>query len=139
MNRNVKITIHTIQTRDGQKNEIKLTQEGQYFKKGEHHYVLYDEAVEDSSEIIKNRMKFSDNFMEVTKKGALSSEMHFETGQNYPAEYRTPFGTMQLAMSTSNYYLNCTDEHHITIGVNYDLEADGSLIANCRMQIQIEG
>lgn len=137
MNRDVKITIQTIQIQDGQSNEMKFKEQGQYFLKGDHHYVLYEEKVEGSAEAIHNRIKFSEKFMQVTKKGALSSDMYFEMNKNYSTEYKTPFGKMDMEIHTHDYYMKSTGEGGITIGVNYDLNAQYGLLANCQMQIII--
>lgn len=138
MDKEVKITITTTQIQDGEAHNMKFEQDGQYFAKGEHHYILYEEPVENSKEVIKNRIKFAENFMEVCKKGPLTSTMYFETGKNYPAEYQTPFGKMMLAMHTHDYYVKTIEEKTITIGVRYDLSVDGGHLADCQMQIRID-
>lgn len=138
MDKEVKITITTTQIQDGEAHNMKFEQEGQYFEKGGHYYILYEESVENSKEVIKNRIKFAEHFMEVCKKGPLTSTMYFETGKNYPAEYHTPFGKMMLAMHTHDYYVQ-KKEKKITISVRYDLSVDDGHPAECQMQIRIDG
>lgn len=122
---------------DGQRDEMKLEFDGKYFQKGSHHYVIYEEKVPDSSEMIKNRLKFADGFMKVTKKGSFSSEMYFEPGGTHQTEYCTPFGKIPLSMRTNEFYVKKEEKDGFALGVNYVMIAGHSHLVDCQMQIGI--
>lgn len=138
MDKNVKITLKTTQTQEKDTHEMKFSYEGMYFQKGNHYYVMYEEPVEGSREVIKNRLKFSDDFVEVVKKGALSSTMYFEKGKNYPAEYHTPFGIIHLQMETYHYQMEWFGEDKVRLAIHYKMSNEQGQIADCKMEIQME-
>jgi len=122
---------------DGDRHEMHARHEGQYFLRGGHHYVLYEEKVDGSREIIKNRLKFSDRFIEVTKKGSFASEMYFEMGKSHQTQYQTPFGQIALGMRTKEYYLKSEGADTVVVGLSYDMIADHAHLASCQMQITV--
>ena len=61
--------------------EIEVIQRGQYYERNGSHYLLYDEPVEGTSDIIKNRIKFKDNEVQVAKKGAVSRKIEGNYGR----------------------------------------------------------
>lgn len=138
MDKNVKITLRTIQTQDNDSHEMKFSYAGMYYQKGTHFYVVYDEPVEGSKEVIKNRIKFSEHFVEVVKKGALSSTMYFENGKKHMAEYCTPFGKMLLEMETYYLQMEWKQENKIELEMHYKMSNEQGQIADCKMDICIE-
>lgn len=138
MDKDIKITLKTTQTQDRDSHEMKFSYEGMYYQKGSHFYVIYDELVEGSKEVIKNRIKFSEQFVEVVKKGPLSSTMYFEKGKNFLAEYGTPFGKMMLEMETYNYHMEWQSENKVVLEIHYKMSNEQGQIADCKMDICIE-
>lgn len=138
MDRNVRITLHTTQMQEGETHELKFSHDGTYFQKGEHHYVLYEEPVENSVDVIKNRLKFSKQFLEVVKKGALNSTMYFEQGKNYLTQYHTPFGNISLQVDTHQYVMEWLDENEICLRIHYELSNEQGQIAGCKMEIRVK-
>lgn len=138
MDKEVKITIETTQIAEGQSNTMQFEHNGQYYLKNGQHYVFYEEKVEGSNEKIKNRITFNERCMQVSKKGALASEMYFEAGRGCEVQYQTPFGDMQMQIQTHAYAMEIRKEEKILLTVDYDLGADSGQIAECYMKIQIQ-
>lgn len=138
MDKEVKITMETTQIADGHPQTMRFEHSGQYYLKNGQHYVFYEEKVEGSNEKIKNRITFSERCMQVSKKGALTSEMYFEAKKGCEVQYQTPFGDMQMQIQTHAYALEIRKEDGILLTVNYDLGADSGQIAECHMKIQIQ-
>ena len=138
MDKNVKITLRTTQTQDGDSHKMEFSYEGMYYQKGNHYYVMYDEPVEGSKEVIKNRIKFSEQFVEVIKKGPLSSTMFFEKGKSHLAEYDTPFGKMLLEMETYYLQIEWKTENNMQLEMHYRMSNEQGLIADCKMDICVE-
>lgn len=138
MTRKAKITIHSIQMQDGQREELHFIYDGQYHQKGGYHYVLYHEPVEDSKERIRNLMKYTKHSLHVTKKGSFSSEMQFEVGRTYLSEYHTPFGLIPISMHTHHYSASKRDDGTLYLEIQYDLIVEHRHLVNCQMEIEID-
>lgn len=137
MEKEVKIIIETTQIVEGESHTMKYVQDGQHYLKNGQHYIFYEEAVEGTHETIKNRLTFNEAFMQVSKKGPLTSEMHFETGKEWETQYQTPFGTMRMQVKTHAYEMQKPKEEEFLLIVKYDLGADSGQIAKCHMKIKI--
>lgn len=138
MDKEVTITMETTQIADGESHTIRFVHNGQHYLKNGQHYVFYEEDVEGSKEKIKNRITFHERGMQVSKKGALTSEMYFEAGKSCEVLYQTPFGEMLMYVQTHTYSLEIKKEDEIFLTVNYDLGAKDGQIAECHIKIQIQ-
>lgn len=108
----VKIKITTIQTVDkaGNEDKIELVTEAVLKKIDNHFIVNYDESDITETKGSRTRLKIYKNKICMTKIGAFSSKMEFETGKNYRNIYTTPYGSFDLDFYTNNY-LNNLDEN----------------------------
>ena len=62
---------------------IEVVTPGSYYFRNEKHYIVYDEAVEGSSEMIRNRIKITGTgCVEIVKSGLSDSHMIFEKNKN---------------------------------------------------------
>ncbi|MBO6015498.1 MAG: DUF1934 domain-containing protein [Lachnospiraceae bacterium] len=139
MTKHVKVTIHSVQTQSGEKHEMHALHKGQYFFRGGYHYVLYEENEEGTSNVIRNRLKFSKQMLEVSKKGTYASQMRFESGKSHQTLYHTPFGKIPLGMTTRDYSLSEDQSDVLCVNLCYDMSADQGHLASCRMEIRIDG
>lgn len=131
MNRNVEITVSGIQDDGGgDKTETCCRTIGQYFERNGCRYLLYEEQDADSEACTSNTVKLSGNILELSRKGNIHSRMVFEAGRTHSAEYVTPYGTLQLQISTDDLKCLWTDAE-ARIRITYRLlTADGFLSRN---------
>lgn len=138
MNRNVILTISGIHSgahADNGSMETKVCAE--YFEKNGTHYLFYEEREEGQEQVSRNRIKFRENLLELTRQGLLDTHMVFEENKKHMTPYNTPFGQMLLAINTQKVRMERSDEH-IRVTAEYTLEADGEYLSDSHIEICIK-
>ena len=116
---------------------IEVVTPGSYYFRNEKHYIVYDEAVEGSSEMIRNRIKITGTgCVEIVKSGLSDSHMIFEKNKKNLTYYRTPYGQMLVGVNTRSMDVKVTDER-IDILVDYELDVNHEPMADCRIKMNI--
>ena len=116
--------------------EIEVIQRGQYYERNGSHYLIYDEPVEGSSEIIKNRIKFKENEVQVAKKGAVNTTLTFTKNEKNMTNYATPFGNLVIGIDTQAINLEMS-ESRMGIKVDYALDINYEFLADCKIAIEV--
>lgn len=116
---------------------IEMIAPGEYYYRNDKHYVLYDEVVEGQSEVTKNIVKFKDDYMEITKKGASSVHMIFEKNKKNVTYYYTPYGSLLIGIDAHNVAVE-EQEDYIHINVDYALEINCEHVANCKITMTVK-
>lgn len=117
--------------------EIETIQWGQYYKKNDTHYVIYDELMEGFKEPVRNTIKFKEHEMNLTKKGLLNVYMVFEENKKNMTNYRTPYGTLLIGLDTSKVSFT-EKEDEIKVNVDYSMDVNYEYLADCKIEIKIE-
>ncbi len=121
---------------DGRDN-IEVISRASYYKKGDTHYVFYDEPVEGSTQIIKNKIQYKDGKLEIIKTGLTNSHLTFENEKINVSNYDTPYG--QLIVGTHTRLLTVDEtEEEILISVDYELDINGAKMADSEINIKIK-
>ncbi len=115
--------------------DLEVIQPGQYYKRGDMHYLIYDEPVEGTDEVTKNMIKFNDNCMTLTRKGMVNTTMLFDTKEKNLTNYATPFGNLIIGLDTHNISLNKTEEE-LSLKINYSLDINYEFLADCNIDIR---
>jgi uncharacterized beta-barrel protein YwiB (DUF1934 family) len=108
----------------------------EYYKRNNHHYVVYEEPAEGFTDITKNVIKFSASQMEVTKRGLVNVHMVFEENRKNMTSYTTPFGNILIGIDTDEVQIREEDDR-IQVNVAYSLEANYEHMADCRIEMSI--
>ena len=138
MNREVTLAIKGLHSAEKSDNVNVATEApAEYFKKNDSHYLLYEETMDGFEKISKNRIKFTDNRLEFTRKGIVDTHMVFEENRTYMTDYVTPYGKMLLGVRTERIEVR-EEEQHISVTVEYVLEMDEKPLSECKMTIEIE-
>ena len=116
--------------------EIEVIQRGQYFERNGAHYLMYEEPVEGSNEIIKNRIKFRENEVQVAKKGAVNTTLTFTQNEKNMTNYATPFGNLVVGIDTQKIALQL-EENKMDICVDYALDINYEFLADCKISIAV--
>lgn len=125
-----------IETGEDQPQELETISPGQYYKRGDSHYVLYDEVTEGFSAPTKNMIKFRDSLVEVTKKGLINVHLIFEKNKKNMTSYATPYGNIMIGIDTRDVQIR-EEEQQITVNVWYALEANYQHLSDCRIDLDI--
>lgn len=140
MTKEVLIHIKTRQVlRDMQEeepDEMELITAGEYYFRNGTHYLLYEEVMEGFTEVTKNLVKVRPDFMEVRKKGTVDTTMRFERDKSSVSVYKTPFGVLQMDITTKGVLLS-QREDLLQIRAVYELGMDGSPISDCVLYMRV--
>ena len=137
MEKEVLITINGTHTdSDNITDTVSLEVEGQYFVRGEFTYIIYEERVEGSDEIIKSMIKLHDDCVVVTKRGAVDSSMVYKLGEDTFNHYATPFGVLKMDIHTDEIMIIESGDR-IDITIEYYMATKVSRITTCSMEIVV--
>lgn len=136
MDKQVLLTLTGLQ-RDpsGSETVTELSTEAECYERNGSLYILYEERAEDGS-LTKNIIKYKNQLLELTKKGAVSSCMVFEPGREHMADYVTPFGLLKLGILTASVTMQCLEDQ-TEIVAEYSLTEYGEVISHCKIIINI--
>ncbi len=136
MTKDILLSIRGLQiTEDTQKDTVEVITPGEYYFRNGKHFFLYEEAEEGKQEITKNIIKVTDDYMEVTKKGAVNVHMVFEKNKKNVTYYNTPFGSLLIGIDAYRVDVTQTPEE-IEAYAEYALEVNNEHLANCRIRIK---
>ncbi|MBQ7582864.1 MAG: DUF1934 domain-containing protein [Lachnospiraceae bacterium] len=137
MTKDVMISVSGIQFGpdvDGEKVEV-ITK-GNYYKKKNKHYLLYDEITEGIDGVTKNTVKFDDKAFQLTKSGVTNVNMLFEENKRNITNYITPFGSITIGIDAHNIEVTETEEQ-IRIRIDYALDVNYEHLADCEIRMDI--
>lgn len=138
MTKDVKIIVlGTHDHGDGDSGTIRTQHKGQYFEKGDSHYLLYEEEQEGFTEKVKNRLKYKAGCVELVKSGLVNSRMVFEEGKTIMTNYQGPYGQLVMGVNTSAIRIT-QREDRISIEVDYTLETEKRIVSRSRITIKVK-
>lgn len=137
MTKNVWVSVAGMQfgeNPDGDKIEI-LTP-GSYYKKKNHHYLLFDEVAEGADEVTRNVVKFDNDIISISKRGFTNTEMVFEKNKKNMTNYTTPYGSLIMGIDAQKVDVKEEDDS-ISINICYALDVNYEHLANCEIKMDI--
>ena len=126
--------LHALDTAD--EEEVEVFSAGKYYFKNGKHYIFYDEMVEDTGTVVKNRITLKDGRMEVKKTGPFHSQLVFEEERKNNSWYNTPFGQLMAGIEVQSMRIK-EEEKLLEIRVDYELEINYEKMAECQIQIKV--
>lgn len=137
MTKEVLISIKGLQFEaDVDENRIETVTAGDYYKRNNHHYVVYEERLEGYQEPTKNIIKFNDKGFYITKHGLVNVNMVFEEKKKNITNYATPYGNILIGIEADSIHLQ-EAEKNIRVNVDYSLEVNYEHLANCKITMDI--
>lgn len=136
MTKDILLSIRGLQIAEDTQNEsVEVIAPGEYYFRNGKHFFLYDEVEEGKQEITRNRIKITDDYMEVTKQGVVNVHMIFEKNKKNVTYYNTPFGSLLIGIDAYRVEVKETPEE-ISAYVEYALEVNNEHLANCRIRMK---
>jgi len=120
----------------GQQEPVEVISPGRYYFKNGSHYLVFEDIEDDSSKC-ENLMKFRESYLEVSKKGSVNARLIFEKDKKTKSQYGTPFGILQIGISTTAVNLK-EKEDSIEVTANYALEINDDFIADCSISLKAQ-
>ena len=135
MKKEVLVTITGSQT-DGETTEnTEVKTVGEYYRKNDRHFVLFEELSEDRK-VSKNTIKITDHDISLIRSGEQSTRLVFEKGRKNLSYYTTPFGELMLGVDTEEIEVEESDSR-IKARIVYGLEMNGALATTNTIQIEV--
>lgn len=138
MTKEVLLTLQGLQfdQREEDADKIETVTVGDYFKKNDRHYVVYEEVTEGFEQPTKNRLKFSDHMVELTRNGLVNVHMIFQENKKNMSNYNTPFGQILVGIDTKRINIE-EKEDNIVVDVDYALDINYEFLSDCHIKIDI--
>lgn len=109
---------------------------GSYYAKNGKHYVIYDEVTEGFEEPTRNKIKFSEHMLELTRSGLVNVHMVFEENRKNMTSYHTPYGNIIVGIDTRQIQIK-EQEDRIDVLAKYALDINYEFLAECEIAIEI--
>lgn len=136
MTKDVLVKISGLQFDVADPEPIELIAKGNYYIKNHHHYITYEEIMEEDSKITKNILKIKSNQVELMKKGGSNTHMLFEEQKKTMTFYNTPFGELAIGLFTNQIKVDEKDKE-IALIIDYALEVNYSHVSDCKLEMTI--
>lgn len=107
-----------------------------YYQRNGSHYVIYEEMIDGFSAVTRNRIKFNDSSLELSRKGVINVQMLFEANKKNMTNYTTPYGNILIGIDTESVLVK-EKENEIHVEVEYALEANYQYLSNCRIEMDL--
>lgn len=132
----VKISIKSTQ-HDIENTTAETSYSGYYAYNDGVHLLSYEESDSDSPDIVvKNLYKISERSLYLSKSGAITTKMLFDTEKKHQNVYQTSLGSFPLMLHTKQINIDAS-EGTLTVFVNYDLFLNQNFISNCTIEMVI--
>lgn len=98
--------------------------------------VEYEEAYDGISEKTKNTVTIEKERIRIDKTGVVTSSLVFERGKKSSSFYATPFGNMEMGVTTTSLKKDVREDG-ADLYLAYALIMNGSYVADCTVDIEI--
>lgn len=116
---------------------IEIMTGGEYYFRNNAHYVKYEERYEEMEGVTSNILKIKPNVIELRKKGLANVHMVFERDKKSITFYETPFGQIQLGITTTGI-TSIVEEDKMQISIEYTLDMNDSFVADCTLEMNVQ-
>lgn len=137
MTKNVIISLTGLQyAMEEEEAPIEVINFGQHYKKGEKHYLLYEET-EESGRTTKCRIKVSEKELELQKRDSLNTRLLFLPGEQYLTNYETTYGSLLVGVTTRSLEFY-EEEEFLRATLKYGLEINGEKTGECTLVLKVQ-
>lgn len=121
---------------EAEADKIETIMPGTYYERNGSHYVLYEELMEGFYEMTKNRIKFGEHFLELTRSGLINVHMLFEENKKNMTNYSTPYGNILIGINTKKVHIDSNPDR-IVVDVDYALDINYEYLADCKILVDV--
>lgn len=136
MKKNALISIISKQD-DDESNKIEVVTPGNFYKKDDSYYAVYDETTITGMEDTTTTLKIGTDEFSLIRMGSTSTKMNFIEKNEELVLYNTPYGTMEIEINTRKLNIDVNDEGG-NIDVIYNLSISGNKPLRTILQINIK-
>jgi uncharacterized beta-barrel protein YwiB (DUF1934 family) len=121
----------------GHEDSIEVVTPGEFYKKEDLYYAIYEETEISGMEGTTTTLKISKDKLSLIRKGSTSAKMDFDRNSKNLSMYDTPYGTLELRIETKELDIEI-DEDGGNIFVNYNMSLSGQTPYNTILKINIK-
>ncbi len=113
---------------------------GKHRRLAGNHIITYEEYPTEEGNISAkntNLLKIGQNFVHITKRGTVSSQMHFEPGKKHQSTYQTPYGSFDMAITTENVSVQESDKA-LLAKIEYFLSLNQCPVSKYTIEIEVK-
>lgn len=121
---------------DDPEEPIELMTSGEYYFRNGAHFIKYEEVFEEMDGSTSNILKIKQNVIELRKKGVANVHMVFEKDKKNITFYDTPFGQIQMGVSTTDIKTRI-EEDKMFVCIEYTLDMNDSYVADCTLELTV--
>lgn len=136
MTKEVLVRISGSHQMDDDKNVVELIVPGEYYFRNGKHFVIYNEVMEKNMEPVHNLAKITEDSLEITKNGQVSSRMQFEYHKKIESNYMTPVGKMLVGVDTRAIRVT-ESQDALKVEVEYSVELNYEHTSDCIFVMEI--
>lgn len=129
-----------IKVRSRQKNideaYTQITYQGNHDFKAGKHFIRYTETLEENAGDVRTLIKVHENQVQVTRSGAITSQLTFIEGENVTNVYPTAYGNFDADIFTRKIRVKHAEDLFV-LKIFYDLSLNGAFISECEFEINI--
>ena len=140
MERNVLVTVTGLLftgSGEDEKDYIDVITPGQYFERDNRHYLVYEEVLEGCDTPIHNLITIAPEKISIRKNGVVATEMVFRPHHTTNTYYSTPFGNLDLSVTTHRIEVNVRVEG-IAADIRYRLMINGEQKNDCFVKLLVQ-
>ncbi len=126
METNALITLSGSQQVDGETDTYELTTLGKYTKRDGKYYITYEGTELTGYEGTTTTLKIKDDCVSMIRFGKSNSQMVFEKEKKYIGHYETPFGSLNVGVTTNSMTVDIDDDGG-EIDLSYMVELNNSM------------
>ena len=121
MDKNIIVSMIGLQINEGMEPDVmELVTEGTYKRKGDSHYISYQESETTGMEGTTTTIKASGDVLTLIRFGSVNSQFIFEQGKKHLSHYDTNYGVFTVDITARNVEIDI-GEHGGNIRLGYEM------------------
>lgn len=140
MERNVFVSIkglHQFSDGSGEDADVELVTPGKYYKRNGKEYIAYTEQYSTDSPSHSATVKVEPDSLMISTRGEMGGQLHFEPGKRNLTIYQTPYGAMQMGITTQALSMHL-EEHNWEIDVDYTVDINNLYSGDHAVHISVQ-
>lgn len=117
-------------------DNVEVISVGRHTSRNGKEYIKFEEVYDGASEKSLTIIKITDDSIEVSKKGAITTCMEFAKNKRTLSCYNTPYGSIDIAIFTSVLDIK-REEDRIDAAIEYTMEVNNQQMNTNRVEIEI--
>ncbi len=125
----------TSNAEDSEKTELITTADFKY--ENSRFYLTYDESIlSECDETVETTLELGADYVILTRRGIVTSEMIFIKDRHTLTQYNTPYGEIHINIFTSQLYVDI-DESGGNVSIDYVIDYENKYIIKNELKIHI--